>query len=430
MLWIFQKLKDSGFDTWVVGGAIRDAMLGEPVEDWDLATLARPQEICDIFPRTVPIGIEHGTVGVIASDGVLYEVTTFRKDIEHFGRRAVVAFAESIEEDLARRDFTLNALAWSPHTGRMLDLFDGRKHLEQRKLKTVGSAKERFAEDLLRVLRALRFAGQFDLEIERDTWDALLTTVPELHHLSSERIQEEMMKVLGKAKTPSVALNYYAISGVIAKLFPEFCSSAGKLDSEAVGFSECARACDKVSPSRPLLRLALLFSAIGSGQDVKPEVVRSSVEDLMHRLRFSNSDTKRTARLVWARLLETPTEDPKQCRIWLNQVGLAQFNDLCRMWIAETRVDRRPDPKNWRDVSSRIRFIRSILKEKPPLTLSDLAVNGTNLQEAGISPGRRLGGILMELLKKVLNDPGLNSYEILIDIAVELERSEGKNVAD
>ena len=144
MLWISQKLKDSGFDTWVVGGAVRDAMLGEAVEDWVLATLARPQQICDIFPRTVPIGIEHGTVGVIASDGVLYEVTTFRKDIEHFGRRAVVAFAESIEEDLARRDSTLNALAWSPDTGKVLDLFDGRKQLEQRILKTVGSAKERF----------------------------------------------------------------------------------------------------------------------------------------------------------------------------------------------------------------------------------------------------------------------------------------------
>lgn len=430
MLWISQKLKDSGFDTWVVGGAVRDAMLGEAVEDWDLATLARPQQICDIFPRTVPIGIEHGTVGVIASDGVLYEVTTFRKDIEHFGRRAVVAFAESIEEDLARRDFTLNALAWSPDTGKVLDLFDGRKHLEQRILKTVGSAKERFSEDLLRVLRALRFAGQFSLEIERDTWDALLTTVPELHRLSSERIQEELMKVLGKSKAPSVALNYYAISGIIAKLFPEFSPSAGNVDSRMLGFNKFRRACDNVSPRRPLLRLALLLSSIGSDQDIKPEEIRSSVEGLMHRLKFSNADTRRTARMVWARLLETPEEDPKQCRIWLSEVGFPQFNDLCRMWIAEAKVDRDTDPNKCRDLSSRIRFMRSILEDNPPLTLSDLAVNGTDLQKAGIKPGRRLGAILMELLMKVLKDPTLNSYQKLIDIAVGLERSEGGSVAD
>ena len=213
-----------------MGGAIRDTILGKSVEDWDLATLATPEQIKRIFPRTVPIGIEHGTVGVIGNDGTLYEVTTFRKDIEHFGRHAVVEFSRSIEEDLARRDFTLNAMAWNPGTGVILDPFEGRKHLEAKMLKTVRSAKDRFSEDLLRVLRALRFAGQFDLEIEEATSDALLRAVPRLHQLSSERIQEEMMKILSKAKMPSRALNHYGISGVIAKLYPELCNGNTNFD--------------------------------------------------------------------------------------------------------------------------------------------------------------------------------------------------------
>ena len=119
------KLKESGFDTWVVGGVIRDAILAQPIEDWDLATLARPNQIREVFSRTIPIGLEHGTVGVLGRDGTLYEVTTFRKDVENLGRHAVVEFSENIEEDLARRDFTLNSMAWNPDTGVILDPFEG-----------------------------------------------------------------------------------------------------------------------------------------------------------------------------------------------------------------------------------------------------------------------------------------------------------------
>ena len=430
VLWIFYRLKDSGFDTWIVGGAVRDTILGKPVEDWDLATLARPQEICDMFPRTVPIGIEHGTVGVMGKDGVLYEVTTFRKDIENFGRKAKVEFAKNIEDDLARRDFTFNALAWSPDTDRILDPFEGRKHLGQGLLKTVGSAKERFSEDLLRVLRALRFAGQLELKIDTDTWNALLETVPELHKLSSERVQEEMIKTLGKSKSPSATLNYYAVSGVMGKLYPEFCFNGGNNESGMQDFTKSVRACDKVSPSRPLLRLALLLSSIGPDQNIGPEAVRTAVENLMHRLRFSKSDTRRTATMVWAALLEIPEEDAKQCRIWLNQVGPHQFKDLCRMWIAEARIYSEISPEKSQKVLSRIRFIRGVLESNPPLRLSDLAVDGTDLQNIGLESGRQLGEMLIKLLSMVLDDPNLNSRQKLLNIAGDLEKMEGKNVYD
>src|SRR5690606_27017200 len=161
--WIARRLESAGFETWAVGGAVRDALRGEHPGDWDLATAARPGDVRRLFRRTVPIGIEHGTVGVLGKDGHLYEVTTFRRDVETFGRRARVAFADTLDEDLGRRDFTINAVAWHPLRGALHDPHGGVRDLREGVLRTVGDAAARFAEDRLRVLRALRFAGRFDL---------------------------------------------------------------------------------------------------------------------------------------------------------------------------------------------------------------------------------------------------------------------------
>ena len=414
------KLKESGFDTWVVGGVIRDAILAQPIEDWDLATLARPNQIREVFPRTVPIGLEHGTVGVLGRDGTLYEVTTFRKDVENLGRHAVVEFSENIEEDLARRDFTLNSMAWNPDTGDILDHFEGRRHIAQGILKTVGLATERFSEDYLRVLRALRFAGQFDLEIEVETWDALLSAVPQLHRLSSERIQEEIVKVLSKAKSPSKTLNYYAVSGVITKLYPEFCNAKGSFDPQNFSFSRSVLFCDWIAPSRPLLRLALLLTSVGPDEKTDADMAKCLVENLMKRLRFSNMDTKRTARLVWSFLLDPPAANGQDCRIWLSRVGPDLFNDICRMWIAAARVKQRDGVNEVQNTLYLIRFIRKLLNDKPPLTLRELAVNGNDLQKLGVPPGPSIGRILEELLVAVLKSPELNTHAGLMEIVKEM----------
>ena len=415
-----RKLKESGFDTWVVGGAIRDAVLAQPIEDWDLATLARPNQIREVFPRTIPIGLEHGTVGVLGRDGTLYEVTTFRKDVENFGRHAVVEFSENIEEDLARRDFTLNSMAWNPDNGVILDPFEGRKHIAQGILKTVGLATERFSEDYLRVLRALRFAGQFDLEIEVETWDALLSAVPQLHRLSSERIQEEIVKVLSKAEFPSKTLNYYAVSGVIAKLYPEFCDAEGSFDPQKFSFSRSVLFCDAIAPRRPLLRLALLLTSVGPDERTDSDTAKCLVENLMQRLRFSNTDTKRTARLVWSFLLDPPVATGQDCRVWLNWVGPDLFNDICRMWIAAARVKQGDGANEVENTLYLIRFIRKLLKDKPPLTLRGLAVDGNDLQKLGVPPGPSIGRILEELLVAVLKSPELNTHAGLMEIVKEM----------
>jgi tRNA nucleotidyltransferase (CCA-adding enzyme) len=200
--WIVRTLEEAGHDTWAVGGAVRDALAGIPSGDWDLTTRATPRQVRRLFRRTVPIGIDHGTVGVLARDGTLYEVTTFRKDVETTGRHAVVSFAETLDEDLARRDFTINAVAWHPLRGVFHDPYGGRTDLEEGVVRTVGPPEDRFAEDYLRILRALRFAGRFRFRVDGPTWRALCTAVDRMGILSPERVREELEKVLEETAAP------------------------------------------------------------------------------------------------------------------------------------------------------------------------------------------------------------------------------------
>jgi tRNA nucleotidyltransferase (CCA-adding enzyme) len=434
--WVWRTLEEAGFETWVVGGAIRDLMFGRPSGDWDFATKAHPKQIMEVFRRTVPIGVDHGTVGVLAPDGTLYEVTTFRRDVQTFGRRAVVAFAETIEEDLSRRDFTINAIGWHPGRDQFLDPWDGAVDLKERILRTVGEPAERFAEDLLRVLRALRFAGQFSLTIEAGTWQALLDAVPELSQLSAERTQEEMMKVMSQAERPSVALGLYATSGVLGELYPEVEVASLHKDaavndsSEAPGVAGAPtpqdlalvlRACDTVPKTRPLVRLAVLFALVsgtplGSEQKDAAEARRRRIEGLMERLRFSNADRRRVA-VVAAGLTPTPSsEDSAVLRRWLNRVGPEYFSDIARGWLADARAR---EGEVSEAVIHRIRTLRKILQAGPPLAIADLALDGSDLKGLGLPPGPQFGEILRYLLEKVLDRPELNNREDLEALARE-----------
>lgn len=423
VLWIWRTLEEAGFETWIVGGAIRDIMLGRPGGDWDFATRARPKQIMRAFRRTVPIGVDHGTVGVLAPDGTLYEVTTFRRDVETFGRRAVVEFADSIEEDLSRRDFTLNALAWHPGRDHLLDPWNGATDVSESILRTVGDPAERFAEDLLRVLRALRFAGQFGLTIEGGTWRGLLTAVPKLSQLSAERIQEEIVKVLSQGASPSVALGLYAESGVFGELYPEL-DLGHPIDPTL-------SACDAVPRTRPLVRLSLLFALASTTegqaeideQDMTPEAEdaardarRRAIERLMERLRFSNADTKRVA-TVAASLFPAPlSEEPAALRRWLNRVGPEHFADIARAWLAGARGLEKSERG---DVIRRVNSLRAILREGSPLTIADLALDGSDLKDLGLPPGPQFGEILRFLLEEVLDRPEVNNRADLEALALQ-----------
>ena len=434
---IAARLEEAGFETWTVGGAIRDALLGIPHGDWDLATAATPQQVKRVFRRIVPVGIEHGTVGVLDDAGVMHEVTTFRRDVETTGRHAVVEFGVSLDEDLARRDFTINAIAYHPLRGELRDPFGGQEDLRARRLRTVGEARARFAEDYLRVLRALRFAGRFDLEIDDDTWSAIGPALDGLPQLSGERVREELWKVMTSTPRASRTLAMYESSGVLRVLYPELAETVGlraRDDDPADAWTRALHAVDALPRTRPVLRIAALLHAIGMpaarARDLRgglrftghPTPGARRAGELMKRLRASNADTERVQRLVRHQEDFFPPDAPEAgIRRWLRDVGPDLVADLLRLRIALERADAaiagRPVAD---DVIERVRAARRLLATRPPLSIADLAIGGAELAELGISPGPRYGEILRGLLAEVLERPELNEREALMRRVREL----------
>lgn len=419
--WVIRRLERAGFETWAVGGIVRDALAGRraDADDWDLATRARPEQVRAVFHRVVPIGVEHGTVGVLTREG-MYEVTTFRRDVETFGRRATVEFAEDIDEDLARRDFTINAIAWHPLRRETRDPFGGADDLAAGILRTVGDAGTRFAEDFLRILRALRFAGRFALAIEPDTWSALCEHRQHLADLSPERVREELTKVLGSAR-PSRALSLYGASGVLPVLYPELAQCLSwREDGRLAPWSDALQTVDIISRRYPLARLAGLLGGIGMpsrgvGEELPPEKragMRAAA--LMERLRYSRAHIEGVSALVRAAATSPDIGTGPALRRWLRQTRRVDRRHLFRIWIARARLEAargRRDPE--RAVLSRWKTVRTELAMDPPLTLAELALSGHDLIEMGMRPGPGFGDVLAHLLDLVLDDPVLNRRSIL-----------------
>ena len=427
VLWIVRTLEEHGFETWTVGGAVRDALLARPSGDWDLATRARPADVRRVFKRTVPVGIEHGTVGVLARDGTMYEVTTFRRDVETDGRHAVVSFADRIEDDLARRDFTINAVAWHPLTERIFDPFGGRADLEARLLRTVGDPAERFREDHLRVLRAFRFAGRFGLSIEPATWAAIRSVSDRLGELSAERVRDELLKVLDGDSTPSAALRLYASSGALEELYPELEEERSVTvpgTSSSSWDLTCATA-DALPVGNAPLRLAALLRRLGTER----------AAPLLFRLRLSNAQVDGALRLIGAPDLPAPDADDATFRRWLARVGRDAWASAARLRLTEVTAledahraaaPETDSPPTGRGATSR-EVIASWTKARrirdlaPPLAVGDLAIDGRALIALGLRPGPRFGDILEELLEWVLDDPSRNTEEALVKRVLALE---------
>lgn len=401
--WITRTLEDAGHDTWAVGGAVRDALMGRPSGDWDLTTQARPDQLQRLFRRTVPIGVEHGTVGVLARDGTMFEVTTFRKDVETDGRHAVVAFADRVEDDLARRDFTINAIAWHPLREELLDPFQGIEDLEAGVLRTVGVAADRFAEDYLRVLRAFRFAGRFALQIEQETWSALCESVPHLPLLSGERIREELLKVLSADRKPSGALTLYAESGAMTVLYPELSQPSSSV-AGADSWSDTLAGVDQLPPGRPFLRLAQLLWGVDP----------SSVASLLTRLRLSNAQVDEIARRAECAEMPSAEADDQAFRRWLSATGRSRFAAVARMGLARARARRHAGHRDTCDaVVAAWRRARAVLASGSALSVAELEFDGSDLIRMGLRPGPDFGRILDDLLDFVLVDPARNRADVL-----------------
>jgi tRNA nucleotidyltransferase (CCA-adding enzyme) len=429
---IARRLEDAGFSTWTVGGAVRDALSGRAAGgDWDLTTAARPRDVQRLFRRTVPIGLRFGTVGVNGKDGHLYEVTTFRRDVETDGRHATVSFSDTVEEDLRRRDFTINAVAWHPLTREVRDPHGGIPDLRARVLRTVGDPRERFREDRLRVLRGLRFAGRFGLAIDAETWEAARESAPELPALSAERVREELMKVLKEVEHPAASLQLYEGCGALAALYPEWQACVGVGDGDEDVWTHLLRTAGALPRGAVFPRLVALLHDVGKprtrtvidGREAFPEHAAAGAalaRGLMTRLRFSNAERDRAVHLV-AQHEDFPRSDAPapEVRRWLRRVGREHWRDLVRLEEANAAGRPSPDPARIREAEALRRRAVALLNEGAAVEVGDLAVGGVELRALGVPAGPAMGEILRDLLELVTDDPSLNHAERLTAIVRE-----------
>ena len=399
---ITKTLEAAGHEAWCVGGAVRDALLGIDTLDWDIATSARPEQVQKLFKRTIPVGIQFGTVGVLDRDGVLHEVTTFRHDVETDGRHAVVRFGASLAEDLARRDFTINAIAVHAESLELRDPFDGRGDLERRVVRCVGDAQQRMQEDRLRALRALRFAGRFDFALDPATWQAIQDSAPHLGRLSMERVKQELDKVMDQVARPSVTLERYREAGIFAALVPALA------DAPHPRFA----AIDHLAPGRPdrrLLRLAALFVEPG----VKPP---RTLEKTLKDLKFSNVEARAAVSLAeaaadhpWA---DVAAHRDAGLRRAVARVGRLLVPSLARLlWARATAEGATAEQAR----QGRVLYRRALrIAFRDPLSIADLAIDGEDLQREGVAAGRAMGEMLKLLLDVVLEDPARNTQDALL----------------
>ena len=415
---IVRKLRDAGFETWCVGGAVRDALLGHVNQDWDIATAAHPSTVQKLFRKVIPLGIEFGTVGVKDRQGVVHEVTTFRRDVQHDGRHATVEFGASFVEDLKRRDFTINAIAYDPIDARLFDPFDGQSDLSEGIVRAVGTPIDRFVEDRLRVLRGIRFAARFGFQIEPVTWQAMVESGPHLGRLSAERIKQELDKTLEQAHKPSEAFLRWQQCGAFQSLIPALLHVSATVLA-AVDLQP--RPTSSMSAPRYLvrrqLRLATLFSARPAS-----EVVAS-----LKQLRSSKAETAHVGALVerWhklepemARVLSAdaaPTD--AALRRWASDIGRLRVRDFMRLawarWTSERALQtgtNTPAASVVHAVYRRLLYIAW----NDAIEVADLAIDGDDLQASGIRAGPLFGRILAALLDVVVENPLANSRDFLL----------------
>jgi tRNA nucleotidyltransferase/poly(A) polymerase len=422
---ICATLERAGHEAWCVGGAVRDALLGIDTLDWDIATSAHPEQVQKLFRRTIPVGIQFGTVGVLDKQGVLHEVTTFRHDVETDGRHAVVRFGASLTEDLARRDFTINAIAVHPETLEVRDPFDGRGDLAGRVVRCVGDAAERMREDRLRALRALRFAGRFDFALDPATWAAIQESAPHLGRLSMERVKQELEKVMEQVARPALTLQRYRDAGIFAALVP-LLADAPRARFAAI--DHLARPALARRPDRRMLRLAALFVEPGQAPS-------RSLERDLKGLKFSNDEVRATltlakgaAEVTLERLraiaaaaasvsldssrADVSSEESVELRRVIARVGRLMVPGLSRVLWARAKAEGIAAADGRAGIALYRRALRSAFSD--PLTLGDLAIDGEDLRQAGVPAGKEMGAMLQRLLEVVLVDPRLNTRESLL----------------
>ena len=423
---IIQTLEAAGYEAYAVGGCVRDSVLGRIPADWDITTSALPEQVKELFHRTIDTGIEHGTVTVMM-DKEGFEVTTYRIDGEYRDHRhpEQVNFTGELKEDLRRRDFTINDMAYNDRCG-LVDAFGGIEDLKHGVIRCVGVAGERFEEDALRILRAVRFAAQLGFEIEKETADAARALAGNLKDISAERIQTELVKLL-VSPHPEMLRTAYEL-GITRVVLPEFdvmmetpqhhphhMYSVGEHTLKALEFTD---------PEK-VLRLSVLFHDFGKPQTRTTvdgvdhfhghaNVSAQETVRIMRRLKFDNATMDQVKRIVLYHDAR-PQPDERQIRRLLHRAGEDIFPELFQVMGADILAQ-----SEYRKIEKLVNLERvhqvydEILKRKDCISLKNLQVTGKDLIAAGMEPGKKIGEILNQMLEDVLETPEHNEREYLL----------------
>ena len=424
VLVICHRLREKGKRGWIVGGCVRDLLRGGAAKDWDVCTDARPEEVVSFFRKVIPTGIQHGTVTVVLRS-VHYEVTTLRGEGAYSdGRRPdKVEFVDDITADLARRDFTFNAMAIDPIDGHLIDPFGGRNDLEARVLRAVGDAAERFFEDGLRVLRAARFSATLECAIAPETEAAMgaARSLDTFRRVSAERVRDEWFKAMS-AQRPSVAFEAMRRTGLLEITCPELIATLGVEPGEAPGEDAYQRAlgCLDACAGAPLLRIAALLHDVGKGRSPgdHARVGAEMAEAILTRLKLSNDERARVTALIRHHVPGyTPDWTDAGVRRWIRRITPELAPDLYELClaIARTRPDGSAEIRAIQELRDRV---ARLLAAGAALSTRDLKLNGRDLMiSLGLAPGRIIGETLERLLELVTDDPTLNEREALLAAA-------------
>lgn len=424
---IITTLQKNGYEAYAVGGCVRDSILGRVPGDWDITTSAMPDETKALFQKTFDTGIEHGTVTVLL-DGEGYEVTTYRIDGKYEDSRhpKEVTFTRCLEEDLLRRDFTINAMAYNPKDG-LVDLFGGIDDINRKVIRCVGDAYARFSEDALRILRGIRFAAQLGFEIENKTREGMRKLAPTLKNISAERIQVELIKTL-VSDNPMLLYDAYKL-GITAQFMPEFDNMMNTEQENphhkyTVG-EHSLHALENVRKDK-LLRLTMLLHDVGKpfAKSVDENGVahfyyhssegENIAKKILKRLKFDNETLNKVSKLVLYHDYRMPATE-KNVRRAVNKIG----EELFPLYLEVSRADILAQSEYEQDekiehLNEVERIYQEIVAKGQCVSLKKLAVSGKDLIQAGMKPGKELGDKLAELLELVLDNPELNTKEELL----------------
>jgi tRNA nucleotidyltransferase (CCA-adding enzyme) len=436
---VLRTLRGASRQAWLAGGAVRDILHGVAAQDFDVATDALPEQVMRLFPRVIPTGIQHGTVTVLSGEHKV-EVTTFRGEGRYLdGRRpSSVTFLADIEGDLARRDFTVNAIAWDPIAGVLRDPFSGVEDLRRRRLRAVGDPLARFGEDGLRPLRAVRFASTLRLALDRPTWLAIPQALDVFARVAMERVRDELIKLLVRGAPPSRGLRLLLRSGLLARIVPELLESVSFAQNRYHRWDVWRHTlrCVDAAPPDLVVRLAALLHDVGKPRSAAPKegapgentfydhekLGARLATDILQRLKFPRRETERVALLVaehnWHYL---PEWNDATVRRVLARIGPEEIPALWMLRRADLNARGRLVEEGLANQAAAEARFQHEIDRASALKVTDLAIGGEDvMRELRTGPGRQVGEVLARLLERVLDDPDLNTREKLIRLMPEV----------